>query len=261
MKEDLTLNITAIGGPTALIEVAGFRFITDPTFDEAGGEYPSGKVALKKNQGPAVPLDHLPPVDLVLLSHDQHADNLDAAGRKLLSQVQRVFTTTAGAGRLGLGAGMEPWESIDVAGGPGVTFQITAAPARHGPAGIEPITGDVIGFVVTHKESGRDLFYFTGDTCWFEGVAEVSRRFKPEVILLNAGAAQTRGPFHLTMNCFDALETAAHFPQAKIVPLHHDGWEHFRQSAEDLAAAFTALGKKDRLQLLEPGKPREFTPC
>jgi hypothetical protein len=40
-------------------------------------------------------------VDAVLLSHDQHADNLDLSGRSYLMQAERVFTTKAGAGRLG----------------------------------------------------------------------------------------------------------------------------------------------------------------
>ena len=57
-----------------------------------------------------------------------------------------------------------------------------------------------------------------------------------------AGAAQTRGPFHLTMDTNDTIETARAFPDAVIVPVHTDGWAHFRQSADDLRASFDTLG-------------------
>ncbi len=68
-----------------------------------------------------------------------------------------------------------------------------------------------------------------------------------------AGAAQTRGPFHLTMDTNDTIETARAFPEAVIVPVHTDGWAHFRQSADDLRASFDTLGFGSRLRILEPG--------
>src|SRR5438045_3135098 len=95
------LRLTLIGGPTVLIEYHGLRLLTDPTFDPAGGKYPSGLVTLTKTAGPALPPDAVGPLDAVLLSHDQHADNLDAAGRGLLASAGRVLTTPKGARRLG----------------------------------------------------------------------------------------------------------------------------------------------------------------
>ena len=68
-----------------------------------------------------------------------------------------------------------------------------------------------------------------------------------------AGAAQTRGPFHLTMDTNVTIETARAFPDATIVPLHTDGWAHFKQNAEDLRASFETFGFGSRLKLLEPG--------
>ncbi len=72
--------ITLIGGPTALIEASGFRLLTDPTFD-APGEYKLPHVTLKKLAGPARTAAEVGPVDAVLLSHDQHADNFDRSGK------------------------------------------------------------------------------------------------------------------------------------------------------------------------------------
>jgi L-ascorbate metabolism protein UlaG (beta-lactamase superfamily) len=246
-----TLRVTLIGGPTALIEIDGFRLLTDPTFD-APGAYQLPHVKLEKLTGPALGADTIGNVDAVLLSHDQHSDNLDHSGRDFLSKAKRVLTTEAGAKRLGGHAeGFAPWATTELMGTDGRSLTITATPARHGPAGIEPLSGDVIGFVVTSKNS-RPI-YISGDTVWFDGVAEVARRFKASVVLPFAGAAQTRGAFHLTMDTNDTIETARAFPDAVIVPLHTDGWAHFRQSAGDLRASFDTLGFGARLKLLEPG--------
>jgi L-ascorbate metabolism protein UlaG (beta-lactamase superfamily) len=207
--------MTLIGGPTALIEQHGI--------DMADG-----------------------------IGAERGADNLDHSGRDFLSKARRVLTTEAGAKRLGGHAeGFAPWATTELIDKDGRSLTITATPARHGPAGIEPLSGDVIGFVVTSKNS-RPI-YISGDTVWFDGVAEVARRFKAGVVLPFAGAAQTRGPFHLTMDTNDTIETARAFPDAVIVPLHTDGWAHFRQNANDLRASFDTLGFGARLKLLEPG--------
>jgi L-ascorbate metabolism protein UlaG (beta-lactamase superfamily) len=248
-----SVRITLIGGPTALIEIDGLRLLTDPTFD-APGDYQLAHVKLEKLAGPALGPETIGEVDAVLLSHDQHADNLDHAGRDFLANANRVLTTVAGARRLGNHAeGLAPWDATEVVGTDGTSLAITATPARHGPAGIEPLSGDVIGFVVTCNDRDSVPIYISGDTVWYDGVAEVARRFKAGAVLPFAGAAQTRGPFHLTMDTNDTIETARAFPDAVIIPLHTDGWAHFRQSAKDLRASFDTLGFGSRLKLLEPG--------
>jgi L-ascorbate metabolism protein UlaG (beta-lactamase superfamily) len=248
--------LTLIGGPTALIEIDGFRLLTDPTFD-APGTYQLPHVKLEKLVGPALSMEAIGEIDAVLLSHDQHADNLDESGKHFLPKAKRVLTTEAGAKRLGGHAeGLTPWASTELSKN-GRLLTITATPARHGPAGIEPLAGDVIGFVLTSKDGGGCV-YISGDTVFYDGVTEVARRFKAGVVLPFAGAAQTRGPFHLTMDTNDTIETARMFPDAVIVPLHTDGWAHFKQSAEDLRVSFNALGFGPRLKLLEPGVRTEI---
>jgi L-ascorbate metabolism protein UlaG (beta-lactamase superfamily) len=254
-----SLTLTLIGGPTALIEIDGFRLLTDPTFD-APRTYQLGHVKLEKLSGPALAEDTIGEIDAVLLSHDQHADNLDESGKHFLPKAKRVLTTEVGAKRLGGHAeGLAPWASVELSRN-GHSLTVTATPARHGPAGIEPLAGDVIGFVLAAKDS-RPI-YISGDTVWYDGVAEVARRFKAGVVMPFAGAAQTRGPFHLTMDTNDTIETARAFPDATIVPLHTDGWAHFKQNADDLRVSFEALGFGSRLKLLEPGvKTVIESPC
>jgi L-ascorbate metabolism protein UlaG (beta-lactamase superfamily) len=254
----MSITITPIGGPTALIELDGFRLLTDPTFD-APGAYQLPHVKLEKVTGPALAASGIGDVDAVLLSHDQHSDNLDNSGRDFLQKAKRVLTTEAGAKRLGGRAeGFAPWASTVLKGRNGYSLTITATPARHGPAGIEPLSGDVIGFVVASSNAATRPIYVSGDTTWFDGVAEVARRVKAGVVLPFAGAAQTRGPFHLTMDTNDTIETARAFADALIVPVHTDGWAHFKQNAQDLRVTFDALGFGKRLRLLEPGVRTEI---
>jgi L-ascorbate metabolism protein UlaG (beta-lactamase superfamily) len=245
-----------IGGPSALIEYAGFRVVIDPTFDPPG-DYKLPYTTLTKTAGPALSADALGPVDAVLVSHDQHWDNLDHAGRDYFLKAKAPFTTKAGAGRLGGSViGLVPWESTTIRNAAGQTLTITATPARHGPAWIEPLSGDVIGFVLS-AENSRSV-YVTGDTTWFDGTAEVARRFDVGAVLPFAGAAQTRGPFNLTMNTNDVIETAQHFSDAAIVPVHSDSWAHLTQTRADIAAAFKAMGIETRLKMLQPGVATEI---
>ena len=244
--------VTLIGGPTALTEIGAIRLLTDPTFDPPS-LYQKTPVHFEKTSGPALSVEEIGPLNGVLLSHDQHLDNLDYAGRAMLADVASTFTTTIGAGRLGGNAiGLSPFETRVISGQGVEKLFVTAAPARHGPVGIEPISGDVIGFLLGTEQPG-DAIYITGDTVWYEGTAEVARRFSPKVVMLFTGSAEPRGRFHMTMDSNDALEAAHAFPNAAIVAVHNEGWVHFKETAKELAATFTALGLASRLTSLERG--------
>lgn len=251
------LKLTLIGGPTVLIEFGGFRLLTDPTFDPPG-EYkgPHSPVVHRKTSGPAIPVDEIGPVDAVLLSHDHHFDNLDNSGRTLLPRVQATFTTVSGAERLGGNAlGFAPFETRIFEGGDGTRLLITATPARHGPIGVD--AGDVVGFALGLQEPG-DLLYITGDTLWFEGTAEVARRFSPKVVVLFTGAAEPRGRYHMTMGSEDALEAAAAFPDAALVSVHNEGWGHLKEDQDQLADVFAKFNLADRLTRFDKGRPISF---
>ena len=98
----MEVRLTHIGGPTALIEVGGWRLLTDPTFDPPGQSYRFGwGTGSRKLTGPAMAASELGTIDAALLSHDHHDDNLDAAGRALLPSAGTVITTVPGAKRLG----------------------------------------------------------------------------------------------------------------------------------------------------------------
>jgi L-ascorbate metabolism protein UlaG (beta-lactamase superfamily) len=249
------LAITLIGGPTALLEFGGVRLLTDPTFDPAGSEYQSGPVTLRKLSGPALRETDVGSFDYVLLSHDHHFDNLDHAGRSALGHARTVFTTEEGSQRLGGNSvGLKDWQSTDVAIESGGTLRIVATPARHGPEGLN--RGEVIGFVLFFADAPHDAIYVSGDTVWYEGVAEVAKRYAIRTAILHLGAARVPavGPFHLTMTASEAVKAARAFAGATIVPVHYEGWAHFSEGREQIEGAFLNGGLSHRLRWLEPGQ-------
>src|ERR1041384_7688450 len=244
----IPLSLTHVGGPTALLEFSGIRLLTDPTFDPAGGAYPPGPATRRKLAAPALGAADVGVLDYVLLSHDHHFDNLDRAGRHMLSTATAVLTTLEGAGRLGGNSiGLEPWQSLDLPTRQGPAVRVVATPARHGPEGLD--RGPVIGFVVSLAEAPDHGVYFSGDTVWFDGVAEVARRFPLRAAILNLGAARLPevGPYHLTMTAGEAVEATRAFPDAVIVPLHFEGWAHFSEGREEIERTFSAAGLGHRL--------------
>src|SRR5215217_2629928 len=178
--EILEVSLTHIGGPTVLIEVGGWRLLTDPTFDPPGRRYHFGwGTGSRKLAGPAVAPSDLGRIDAVLLTHDHHDDNLDAAGRALLPSAGAVVTTSAGARRLGGGArGLEPWAAthLEAPGRPAI--EITATPCRHGPPLSHPIVGDVIGFALRWDAEAHGVLWISGDTVLYDGVRAVGERLQ-----------------------------------------------------------------------------------
>jgi L-ascorbate metabolism protein UlaG (beta-lactamase superfamily) len=229
------------------------NWLTDPTFSPAG-EYAGGLV---KTTGPAMSTEQVGPIDVALLSHDHHADNLDPAGREWLPSARRVLTTVDGAERLGSGTtGLAPWSSVDVAVGGGPAVSVTALPAQHGPDGSEDVMGQVIGFLL--DAPGLPSVYVSGDNASLEVVGAIAQSFAPVgVAILFAGAVQLPHRFdgaYLTLSSDRAAEAAKLLGAPVVIPLHFEGWTHFTQAADALQAAFAGNGIADRLKLLAPGE-------
>ena len=244
-------KVTLIGGPTAVIEYGGLRWLTDPTFSE-----PGTYEGLTKTTPPALPADSLEPIDVVLLSHDQHSDNLDPAGRAFLPRAGRVLTTVLGAERLvGNAEGIEPWSAVNV---DGVT--VTAVPALHGPPGAEPVTGPVIGFVLARD--GEEKLYVSGDNASVDVVADVAARLGPiGTAVLFAGAVQIPARFdgaYLTLSSERAAIATELLGARAVTSVHYEGWTHFTQGLDQIRAAFAGYGISDRLVAVERGQTVEL---
>ena len=246
-----SLSAQLIGGPTVLLEYAGLRWLTDPALS------PPGRYGwLEKTTGPALDADQLEPIDVVLLSHDQHPDNLDPDGRSFLPRAKRVLTTTAGAQRLGANAiGIEPLTSVEVPAQGGSTVTVTAVPAQHGPDGSDDAMGPVIGFLL--HATGSDSVYVSGDNASLDVVRGIAKAYGPiDVAVLFAGAVQRAEEFegaYLTLSSERAAEAVRTLGARHAIPVHFEGWTHFTQGAAALRAAFAGNQVLDRLVLLSPG--------
>jgi L-ascorbate metabolism protein UlaG (beta-lactamase superfamily) len=249
------MRIRYLGGPTAILEIGGVRLLTDPTFDPPG-EYPIGERVLTKTQGPAIGPGEIGPVDAVLLSHDQHPDNLDRAGSEYLTTVPVVLSTAAAQERLGDPVrALARWEQTDLRGEYGAAIQVTGVPALHGPEGSEHLFGEVTGFVLSGP--GPPTVYVSGDNASLDLVRVIAERLGPfDVALLSAGAAQTalvEGAF-LTLTSELAAEAVRILGSPDTVPLHFEGWAHYTQGRDTLRHAFERAGLGRRLRLLERGE-------
>lgn len=249
----MPLTLTHVGGATTLLELGGLRLLVDPTFDPPG-EYraPSGAV-LRRTSPAALTVSDVLPVDAILLSHDQHADNLDGSGQALLSAVPLALSTPEAAARQAGVHGLQPWQRAVIERPDGGAVVVTAVPARHGPEGCEPVTGTVTGFLLTG--AGLPTVYVSGDNAAVEHVGEVVERAgEVDVALLFAGAARTASiDAPLTLTAADAVQAALLLGDAVVVPVHADSWAHFSEGVDDVVRAFDEAGLSERLRVLQPG--------
>lgn len=252
------LSITHIGTATAIIHLDGVNIITDPVFSPAGTEWDLGIAKLKIQETPALGLADLPPIDAVLLSHEDHVDNLDEPGRQLLDG-RVVLTTPDGAKNLAPRPGVQalrPWEttSLNLGGHP---FQVTGTPCVHLPG------GEVTGFILSSPSFGKstdgkpNAVYFSGDTIYLPELAEMKERFHISVALLNLGEATIhlpeQEPLKITLNGADAAKLFKELEADVFVPMHFQSWNHFAESKEHLKKSLEASGVSEKVLWLEPG--------
>jgi len=246
-----TTTATWVGGPTLRFTYAGLTFLTDPTFDDAPADY-EGRTTLHKLVGPGVRVEDIGHLDVVLLSHDQHADNLDVSGRALLPSVPTVLSTPDAAERIPGVRGLAPWEDVVLTG----DVRVTAVPARHGPEGAEALSGQVTGFVL--EAPGERTVYVSGDNASLDVLDQVARRFdRIELAILFVGGANVGrfGAEPLTLDAPRAAAAAALLPLATVVPVHHTDWAHFVDPVSAVQDRFAALGASERLVVLGRGEP------
>jgi L-ascorbate metabolism protein UlaG (beta-lactamase superfamily) len=245
------LSIQLVGGPTAIIEYGGVRWLTDPALSPPG-EY----AGLTKLTGPALDVTEQDPIDVVLLSHHHHSDNLDPAGRAFLPSAGQVLSTTRAAAELGGNVvAMEPWSDMEVRGADGGPVKVTAVHAQHGPDGTDEIQGPVLGFILSAPDA--ETVYVSGDNASRDVVRRiVARSGEIPIAILNAGAVQLSkfDGAYLTLSSDHAADAAKILGARVVIPLHFEGWSHFTQGAAQLESAFRGNGIGDRLVLLERGQ-------
>ncbi|KAB8202125.1 beta-lactamase superfamily domain-containing protein [Aspergillus parasiticus] len=257
-----TLNVTHIGTATAILEINSVNFLTDPFFSPAGTSWDRDVIVLKVTEDPALRLNQLPIIDAVLLSHEDHPDNLDELGRQLLDG-RRVFTTVDGAKNLAPRPavyGMKPWEEIDsiIAG---KKFKIIATPTKHVPG------DECTGFIITGDDFGHNddglpnAIYFTGDTVYIEELDSIADRYHICAAVMNLGNAHApstedpNGPLmQITMGGKDGARLFRALRADVLVPMHYESWGHFTQFGAELRQAFEDEGISDKICWLKGGE-------
>ncbi|TPW75664.1 MBL fold metallo-hydrolase [Schumannella soli] len=249
-----TTAVTYIGGPTVLLEWAGLRIVTDPTFDPPQtyvGD--AGTATLVKTHGPGLTRAEVGVVDLVLLSHHAHKDNLDWEGLELIASGPLTISTRAAASDLWGGSvvGYDDWEKHQLG-----DVTVTIVPAQHRPGAAEQVP--VVGFVL--QKAGEPTVYVSGDNLSLGLVKQISENF-PDIRLavLNAGAARVPSvDGNLTLTSADAAEAAGLLGADAVVGVHCEDWQHFSESRADLEAAFASAGRAELLAATPRGERIEL---
>lgn len=258
-------RLTHVGAATLLIEIGGLRLLTDPAFDRVGTRHTVPRPVpylynSSRSEAPALDPGDLGRLDAVLLSHEHHFDNLDDRGRELLPGAGVVLTTVAGAKRLGDNAvGLAPGDAftIDAEGG---GLEVVAMPARHGPPVIGQLAGPVIGFLLCHERLDRPV-WISGDTRWYGGLKRaLAERGPIGTAIVNIGAARfwPTGPARYTMDAREAAHAVRESGAEQAIPIHFEGWSHFRQGRDAARQAFERAGIAERVRWLAQGKPTEI---
>ncbi|KQY37073.1 MULTISPECIES: MBL fold metallo-hydrolase [Nocardia] len=259
------VRITHIGGPTVLIEIDGWNILTDPTFDDPGQRYDFALgTSSVKTIGPAIRVTDLPAIDVVLLSHDHHADNLDHRGRALLHTVPRVITTSSGSRRLGLAhaEAMVPWQETVLRAPGRASLRVTATPSRHGPPLSRVLVGENLGFAIQRPSQAQVAVWMSGDSVYFRGLEQVARRLDVDIALLHIGAVRfgLTGPVKYTMDARDAARFIRLLGPRIALPVHYEGWSHFSESHDRARVRLLeeSEGVHHRVQWLPLGQAVEF---
>jgi L-ascorbate metabolism protein UlaG (beta-lactamase superfamily) len=115
------------------------------------------------------------------------------------------------------------------------SLTVVRTPARHGYGADAEALAPVSGFVLSAP--GEPTLYVAGDTVWCEEVAAALDEHRPDVVIVNAGAARFLDSGLITMGSGDVAQVADAAPGAQVVAVHLEAINHCLLSREELAAA------------------------
>lgn len=254
-----------IGNATVLLNYAGLTVLTDPNFIHRGESVPIGYgLSMERLTDPAMEIEDLPPLDVVVLSH-YHGDHFDPVAEERLDRALPIVTTPEAAEILsdkGFGAtrALETWEEHELTGERG-RLRITAMPGRHAPAALAVALPDVMGSCLEFWDDGADAaagpslrLYITGDTIMYEGIREIAERVPQiDLALLHLGGTRVMG-VTVTMDAEQGLELLQTVRPQAAVPIHYNDYEGFKSPLEDFVSLVRGAGLEDRVRYVSHGQ-------
>jgi L-ascorbate metabolism protein UlaG (beta-lactamase superfamily) len=258
-------SVLFIGTATVLIRYAGLTILTDPNFLHRGDKVHLGYgLHATRRTDPALDLEDLPPVDLVLLSH-LHEDHFDRLVAERLDKRIPIVTTGHAAVELkgkGFSAlhALSTWEALEVRKGP-TTLRVTSMPGRHGPLLLSkllpPVMGSILDFSTPRR---RHRIYVSGDTMVFDQLREIPRRFGDiDLALLHLGGTRVVG-VTVTMDGDDGVRAMKIVDPKLAIPIHYDDYDVFKSGLDDFRRAVERAGLGDRVEYLARGESHTFRP-
>ena len=215
------LRATWLGHSTVLVEIDGLRVLTDPVWGPRAS--PSRLVGPKRFHPVPVALKALPPIGLVIVSHD-HYDHLDLPTIQALARREVPFVTSLGVGAhleaFGVPAAriteLDWWETHRL---PGAELSVTAAPSQHfSGRGLKDRNATLWSSMVIR--SPRHRVFFSGDTGLTTEYAAIRERLGPfDLVMLEVGAFHPAwGDVHLGPD--NALKAHALLGGGAFLPVH-----------------------------------------
>jgi len=263
---DEQLQLQQVRNATVKITYADTTFLIDPMLAKKG-TYPGFEGTYRSElRNPLVELpmpaeDVLAGVDAVIVTHT-HLDHWDDAAQQMVPKDLPLFVQNESDAELIRGQGFRDVRILkDQAEFGGVTLSRTGG--QHGTdkmfatPELSEFLGVAIGVVFEAPE--HKTLYLVGDTIWRDEVDQALTRYKPEVIVLNAGYAQVTGyEGAIIMGKEDVLRATQALPEATVVATHMDAINHMGQSRKELQTYAHEKGIEDRVEIPEDGAVVKF---
>jgi L-ascorbate metabolism protein UlaG (beta-lactamase superfamily) len=256
-------ELVFIGTATTLIRFGGFTLLTDPNFLHSGESIHVGYgLHARRLTNPAIELEQLPPLDLVVLSH-LHEDHFDRLVAERLDRSLPIVTTGQAATALrALGFSqardLRTWDSWSFRKGD-TRLRVTALPAQHTPLAImQPFLPRVMGSLLTFSSASDDRpllrVYVSGDTLLHDELREIPRRFPDiDLGLFHLGGTRVLGVM-LTMDDRQGVEAVRLIAPQRAIPIHYEDYDRFKSPLDDFRRAVEAAGLADKVEYLGRGE-------
>jgi L-ascorbate metabolism protein UlaG (beta-lactamase superfamily) len=251
-----------IGNATTLIRYGPFTLLTDPNFLHRGERaYLGHGLSTMRLTDPALSIDELPDLDVVVLSH-LHGDHWDRVARRGLDRGLPLVTTPHASRRLQgwhgfrRALGLRTWEHHELSKD-GTTLRLTSVPGRHAPGPARFLLPPVMGTMLELSMDGEvvNRIYITGDTLMHDALVEITRRFpQANLAVLHLGGARLPGGLMVTMDAGQGVDLLALLKPRRAVPVHFDDYDVMTSSLSEFRTEVERRGFGDCVTYLERGE-------